>query len=107
MRRAQALIIACASALALPMCSCYAYEEPGAVGVGTYTPDYYEGSPVYYDNDEPYYYVGADVHFVPRDRPEYRHYRERYVRERAGYHHWSARNPPRYTPHHEHGREHR
>jgi hypothetical protein len=94
MNRRRSLLAALAVALALPMSNCTYYDEPPAVGVGAYVPDYYEGNVVYFDNDQPYYFNGDEVRYVPRDLPEYRRFRAHHHREPEAYRAWYEAHPP-------------
>jgi hypothetical protein len=117
MRRTRTIVTAVVLALALPAAGCYAYDETpgGSVGAEVYTPDTYLGNTVYFDNNEPYYYRGGQVYYVPRDRPEYNAYINHYRRSPAAYNRWHASHAPafhrpaqrREEPRNEHEEHHR
>jgi hypothetical protein len=116
------IILALAAAVPL-LGGCTVYDQPNSppsrgvgVGVGAtvttddYEPDYYQGNPVYYENDEPYVIVNDQVQYVPRDRPEYNVYLGHYRGHREGYRRWHEKHPPRRghrdERHEEHHEEH-
>jgi hypothetical protein len=95
MNRRRSLLAAMAVAFALPLSSCSVYEEPGTPAAAeTYSPDYFQGNVVYFDNDEPYYYVGDEPRYVPQESPDYARFREHHVRFGVGYRRWVAGHPP-------------
>ena len=76
---------------------------PARVAVAAYSPLYYDGYVVYYDDwGYPFYYVGGGVRYVPRSYAHYdllvRHYHEHpeayrrvYGRSGYGYGHYARR----------------
>lgn len=110
------------AAAALPMAACtYAgttpefgvsatYEaSPGVVEADDYTPLYYEGNPVYYENDRPYVIIGDEARFLPSDAPRYGVFVDHYHRHHEGYRRWEQHHRPHYQRrgewhgHEEHG----
>jgi hypothetical protein len=91
-QRVRCIAAAIVAGSALALSGCYVYSEPVPAGAEVdagYAPVYYEGNVVYYDDvGEPYVYVGAEVHYVPRTYVSYGYYRDHYRRYRTGYHHW-------------------
>ncbi len=96
MSHTRTIITVMALAIGLPTAGCYAYDEGpgGSVGAGVYSPDVYDGNTVYFDNNEPYYYSGDQVVYVPHDRPEYGRFTEHHRRYPDGYSKWYATHPP-------------
>jgi len=99
------------AALAMPLAGCSVYAEPvrGPV-VEAYEPDRYDGSIVYFENEQPYVIVDDEIRYVPTDRAEYATFRTHYHVHSAAYIAWYGRHTPprgrRAPPAHESRRGH-
>jgi len=93
---------AAVAVLLLGVGGCAAYLPPGAgvyggVGVNYYSPLYYNGFVVYYDNlGSPYYYLDGRINYVPRSYPYYGNLVIHYRRYRPEYHRWYRNTGHRY-----------
>ncbi len=84
-------------AAAVALSGCWADVGPAGVGVRaeSYSPLYYEGNAIYYDDvGEPYYIVEGAPYYVPQSHPYYRTYTNHYRVHRDGYGHWYGRHRP-------------
>lgn len=62
-----------------------------------YTPQYYEGYVVYYDNyGQPFYYMNGAPAYIPSTHPQYGVYVSHYNTYRPHYHQWYASHGARY-----------
>jgi hypothetical protein len=99
MRHPQLTLVLC---LAAASGGCLVYDETPRARVAVtastgYTPMYYDGYVVYYDDfGRPFYYVEGRPHFVPRTRAEYRVYRRHYHDHGTRYREWYRREGYRY-----------
>jgi hypothetical protein len=89
-------VLLAAGALALP--GCYvraAVVEP--VAVDGYTPEYYEGYVVYYDDGgRPFYYVNGNVVWVPSHSPYYVRLTNHWRVNGSAYRRWHVNHGTRY-----------
>jgi hypothetical protein len=67
------------------------------IWVDYYTPQFYDGYPVYFDRvGVPYYYRGERIVYVPRSYRRYRDLTVHYKRHRPHYHRWYGERGHRY-----------
>jgi len=92
--------------LMLTMTGCVAYLPSGVgvyggVGIGYYSPLFYNGYVVYFDGvGLPYYYRGGRIVYVPRSYGGYRGLTRHYQRYRKEYHRWYRDRGYRYHGYH-------
>jgi hypothetical protein len=80
-------------------------EEEGPPAYGGYSPEYYDGHVVYFDDGgRPFYYEGGGAVWIPASSPFYVRYVNHWHTYGPAYHGWYVHHGYRYRGYHGRGR---